>query len=141
VSGFLTLSPKTIYFGANAEGAPVLAALQKLPDVPACRSRLTAPLIPTGIGRSPRTACPPWSAHASRTYSRTTWTTVCLDAAVRQLKAQGYSVRKEDMAGLSPVVSRHLGVHGAYNFLLPDLAPGTIRDLRDPDGAEDDDEI
>ncbi|WP_431904289.1 Tn3 family transposase, partial [Nonomuraea sp. bgisy101] len=66
------------------------------------------------------------------------WTTGYLDAAVRQLKAQGYPVREDDMARLSPFVSRHLGVHGAYNFLLPDLASGTIRDLRDPDGAEDD---
>lgn len=51
------------------------------------------------------------------------WTTVYLDAAVAQLKAQGYPVRDEDMARLSAFVSRHLGVHGAYNFLLPDLAP------------------
>jgi hypothetical protein len=68
------------------------------------------------------------------------WTTVYLDAAVRQLKAQGYPVRDEDMARLSPFVSRHLGVHGAYSFLLPDLAPGAIRDLRDPDTPDDDDD-
>ena len=35
-----------ISFGADAEGAPVLAAMQMLPDVLAYRSRLTAPLIP-----------------------------------------------------------------------------------------------
>jgi Tn3 transposase DDE domain len=63
---------------------------------------------------------------------------VYLDAAVRQFQAQGYPVRPEDMARLSPFVSRHLGVHGAYSFLLPDLAPGAIRDLRNPDGSEDD---
>ena len=57
-----------------------------------------------------------------------------------QLKAQGYPVRDEDMARLSPFVSRHLGVHGAYSFLLPDLAPGAIRDLRDPDAPDDEDE-
>lgn len=62
-----------------------------------------------------------------------------LDAAVRQLKAQGYPVRDEDMARLSPFVSRHL-VHGTYSFRLPDLAPGTIRDLRDPDAPEDDED-
>ncbi|WP_182900989.1 Tn3 family transposase [Microbispora sp. H10830] len=67
------------------------------------------------------------------------WTTVYLDAAVRQLKAQGCPVRDEDMARLSPFVNRHLGVHGAYSFVLPELAPGIIRDLRDPDAAEDDD--
>ncbi len=63
-----------------------------------------------------------------------------LDAAIRQLQAQGYPVRPEDMARLSPFVSRHLGVHGAYSFLLPDLAPGAIRDLRDPDAPDDEDE-
>ncbi|MEV0405330.1 Tn3 family transposase [Actinoallomurus sp. NPDC050550] len=68
------------------------------------------------------------------------WTTVYLDAAVRQLKAHGYPVRDEDMARLSPFVRKHLGVHGAYNFLLPDLAPGAIRDLRDPDAPDDDEE-
>jgi hypothetical protein len=68
------------------------------------------------------------------------WTTVYLDAAVRQLKAQGYPVREEDMARLSPFVSRHLGVHGTYSFVLPDLAPGAIRELRAPDAGDDDDE-
>jgi TnpA family transposase len=68
------------------------------------------------------------------------WTTVYLDAAVRQLKAQGYPMREEDMARLSPFVSRHLGVHGTYSFVLPDLAPGAIRELRAPDAGDDDDE-
>jgi TnpA family transposase len=54
----------------------------------------------------------------------TLWTTVHLDAAVRQLRAQGYPVLEEDMARLSPFVSQHLGVHGTYSFVLPDLAPG-----------------
>ncbi|MQA17193.1 MAG: Tn3 family transposase [Pseudonocardiaceae bacterium] len=68
------------------------------------------------------------------------WTTVYLDAAVRQLKAQGYPVWGEDMARLSPFVSTHLGVHGTYSFVLPDLAPGAIRDLRNPDAPDEDDE-
>ena len=68
------------------------------------------------------------------------WTTVYLDAAVRQLRAQGYPVREEDMARLSPFVNTHLGVHGTYSFVLPDLAPGAIRELRDPDAADEDDE-
>ena len=68
------------------------------------------------------------------------WTTVYLDATVRQLRAQGYPVLDEDMARLSPFVSRHLGVHGTYSFVLPDLAPGAIRELRNPDAADEDDE-
>jgi TnpA family transposase len=70
----------------------------------------------------------------------TLWTTVYLDAAVRQLNAQGYPVLDEDMARLSPFVSRYLGVHGTYTFALPYLAPGAIRELRDPDGPDEDDE-
>jgi hypothetical protein len=31
-------------------------------------------------------------------------------------------------------------VHGTYSFVLPDLAPGTIRELRNPDNPEDDDD-
>jgi len=68
----------------------------------------------------------------------TLWTTVYLDAAIHQLKAEGYPVREEDMARLSPFVHSHLGVHGTYTFALPELPPGAIRDLRDPDAAEDD---
>ena len=44
------------------------------------------------------------------------------------------------MARLSPFVSRHLGVHGTYSFVLPDLAPGAIRELRNPDVPEEDDD-
>ncbi|GAA4062208.1 Tn3 family transposase [Actinomadura miaoliensis] len=70
------------------------------------------------------------------------WTTVYLAAVRHQLKAQGYPVRDEDMARISPFVRKHLGAHGAYNFLLPDLVPGAIRDLRAPDApdAPDDEE-
>jgi hypothetical protein len=42
----LKLLPGVIEFGANAEGAAVLAAMKGLPDVLAYRRRLTAPLIP-----------------------------------------------------------------------------------------------
>jgi hypothetical protein len=49
-------------------------------------------------------------------------------------------VRDENTARLSPFVSRHLGVHGAYSFVLPDLAPGAIRELRDPDAPDDDED-
>jgi TnpA family transposase len=71
----------------------------------------------------------------------TLWNTVYLDAAVRRLKAQGHPIRTEDMARLSPFVHSHLGVHGTCTFALPDLEPGTIRDLRNPDAEQDDDEI
>jgi len=31
-------------------------------------------------------------------------------------------------------------VHGTYSFALPDLAPGAIRELRDPDATDEDDD-
>jgi len=31
-------------------------------------------------------------------------------------------------------------MHGTYSFVLPDPAPGAIRDLRDPDAPDDEDE-
>jgi TnpA family transposase len=68
------------------------------------------------------------------------WSTVYLNAALEQLRAQGYPVRDEDAARLSPFVFQHLGVHGAYAFALPDLAPGSIRELRDPDAPDDEDD-
>jgi len=70
----------------------------------------------------------------------TLWITVYLDAAVRLIRAQGYPVLEEDMARLSLFVRRHLGVHGTYSFVLPDLAPGAIRELRKPDASDDDDD-
>ncbi|WP_433347160.1 Tn3 family transposase [Microtetraspora malaysiensis] len=59
VSGFLKLLPKVICFGANAEGAPVLAAMRQLPEVLAYRSRLPAPLIPAKMIDS-RVVNGPW---------------------------------------------------------------------------------
>lgn len=68
------------------------------------------------------------------------WNTVYLDAALEQLRAQGHPVvRDEDVARLSPFVRKHLGVHGTYSFAPPDLTPGAIRALRDPDAPDEDD--
>ena len=60
------------------------------------------------------------------------WNTTYMNAALDQLRRQGYPVRGEDMARLSPFVTRHLNVLGHYFFSLPDLGGGQ-RPLRDPD--------
>ncbi len=65
------------------------------------------------------------------------WNTRYLNAALDSLRAQGYPVADDDVARLSPFMRRHLGVHGKYSFALPELAGG-LRDLRDPDAADDD---
>ena len=68
------------------------------------------------------------------------WTTVYLNAALAQLKTQGYPVLEEDAARLSPFVRKHLGVHGTYSFARPDLEPGAIRELRDPDAPDEEED-
>lgn len=68
------------------------------------------------------------------------WTTVYLNAALAQLKTQGDPVLEEDAARLSPFVRKHLGVHGTYSFALPDLEPGAIRELRDPDAPDEEED-
>jgi TnpA family transposase len=60
------------------------------------------------------------------------WNTTYMNAALDQLRRQGYPVRGEDVARLSPFVTRHLNVLGHYFFSLPDLGGGQ-RPLRDPD--------
>jgi TnpA family transposase len=69
----------------------------------------------------------------------TLWNTTYIDAALQQLRAQGYPVKDEDVARLSPYMRKHINVHGKYSFAVPELAEGAIRDLRDPD-AQDEDE-
>lgn len=59
-----------------------------------------------------------------------------MDAALTEFRADGFEVRDEDVARLSPFVRDHINVLGRYSFQLPDL-PGGMRPLRDPDTAED----
>lgn len=58
---------------------------------------------------------------------------------VRELRMDGFDVRDEDVARLSPFVRHHINMLGRYSFQLPDLPdlPGGMRPLRDPDAAEE----
>jgi hypothetical protein len=69
----------------------------------------------------------------------TLFNTRYLNAALDQLRAQGHPVLDADVARLSPLIRKHLNVHGRYSFLLPEL-PGDLRPLRDPNTVDDDDE-
>jgi len=56
-----------------------------------------------------------------------------MDAALGQLRAEGYDVRDEDVARLSPLGFEHINMLGRYAFTLPDIvARGELRPLRDP---------
>ena len=59
-----------------------------------------------------------------------------MDAAVTQLRADGFEVRDEDVARLSPFVRHHVNVLGRYSFQLTEL-PGGSRPLRDKDAADE----
>ncbi|NEA59636.1 Tn3 family transposase [Streptomyces sp. SID13666] len=58
-----------------------------------------------------------------------------MDAALTQLRADGFDVRDQDVARLSPFVRHHVNMLGRYSFQLPEL-PGGMRPLRDPDADE-----
>lgn len=66
------------------------------------------------------------------------WNSTYLNAAVEQLRAQGYPVSDADTARLSPLIDAHVNGHGAYTFFLPQLAG--LRPLRDPASAPEPDE-
>lgn len=54
-----------------------------------------------------------------------------MDAAVTQLRADGFDARDEDLARLSPFVRQHTNMLGRYSFQLPDL-PGACGRCADP---------
>jgi TnpA family transposase len=61
------------------------------------------------------------------------WNTLYMDAVLKQLQKEGYSVRDEDKARLAPTIHKHLNVMGRYSFDVPEsVARGELRPLRDP---------
>ncbi len=61
-----------------------------------------------------------------------------MDATLDQLRAEGFDVRPEDMARLSPLGFDHINMLGRYAFILPDqIARGELRPLRDPQNVDD----
>ena len=67
------------------------------------------------------------------------WNTIYMDAALNQLVAEGYDVRPEDVARLSPLGSKHINMLGRYAFSLPEfVARGELRPLRDPQNVDPD---
>jgi hypothetical protein len=61
-----------------------------------------------------------------------------IDAALNQLRAEGYDVRDEDVARLSPLGFEHINMLGRYAFTLPEtVARGEMRPLRNPASASE----
>ena len=66
------------------------------------------------------------------------WNTIYMDAALRQLRSEGFEVRDEDVTRLSPLAHEHINVLGRYTFTLPEpIANGELRPLRDPTAVSD----
>ena len=62
------------------------------------------------------------------------WNTLYIEAALEQLRSDGYEVRPEDVARLSPLPNHHVNVLGRYSFALAaQVANGGMRPLRSPD--------
>ena len=65
------------------------------------------------------------------------WNTSYMEAALNQLRADGFEVRDEDMARLSPLLHEHINMLGRYSFSVPDaVAKGELRPLRNPASDE-----
>jgi TnpA family transposase len=61
------------------------------------------------------------------------WNTISMDAVLGQLRAEGFDVRDEDVARLSPLAHEHINMLGRYAFILPEpVARGELRPLRIP---------
>lgn len=64
------------------------------------------------------------------------WNTLYIEAAIEQLKAEGYPVIDEDISRISPLIFHHINMLGRYLFSVPDeVRKGKLRPLRDP-GSE-----
>jgi TnpA family transposase len=66
------------------------------------------------------------------------WNTIYMDAVLEQLRIEGYALKPEDVARLSPLTFDHINFLGRYAFALPDsVAHGQLRPLWSPDAPED----
>src|ERR1700730_5106873 len=66
------------------------------------------------------------------------WNTIYMDAVLEQLRIEGYALKPEDVARLSPLTFDHINFLGRYAFALPDsVAHGQLSPLRSPDAPED----
>ena len=61
------------------------------------------------------------------------WNTIYMDAVLKQLRAEGYPVRDEDVVRLAPTIHKHINMNGRYSFAIPEsVARGELRPLRNP---------
>jgi hypothetical protein len=66
------------------------------------------------------------------------WNTIYMDAALTQLREEGYPVKEEDVKRLSPFVhEKHIHLQGRFSFSVPEsVKRGELRPLRNPDDKD-----
>ena len=61
------------------------------------------------------------------------WNTIYMDAALSQLREEGFPVHAEDVSRLSPFGHKHINLLGRYSFAVPEaVIRGELRPLRNP---------
>ena len=61
------------------------------------------------------------------------WNTLYMEAVLARLRQEGYPVRDENVARLSPLLFEHINLLGRYSFTVPEaVIRGELRPLRDP---------
>jgi TnpA family transposase len=65
------------------------------------------------------------------------WNTIYMEAALNQIRMEGYPVSDEDVSRLSPLQHEHINMFGRYSFSVPEsVAKGELRPLRDQEGKD-----
>lgn len=68
------------------------------------------------------------------------WNTIYMNAAIEHLRGQGYDIKPEDLARLSPLENKTVNAMGRYSFALPEaIKSGVLRPLRDPNDPDEED--
>ena len=66
------------------------------------------------------------------------WNSYYMDAAINQLLSEGWEIKDEDKARLSPLSHSHFNMLGRYQFNLPEeLKDGALRPLRDVEAQDE----
>ena len=66
------------------------------------------------------------------------WNSYYMDAAINQLLSEGWQIKDEDKARLSPLPHSHFNMLGRYQFNLPEeLKDGAMRPLRDAEARDE----
>jgi hypothetical protein len=77
------------------------------------------------------------STHPDLTSPRFVLLSLYIEKALEQLQSDGYEVRPEDVARLSPLPTHHVNVLGRYSFSLAEqVANSGMRPLRSSDDED-----